>query len=405
MFLVGMGSGAQICLQPVANLFEPNVQGKILSTLSGAFQISGLVFLVLTSIGGHSGGNGNGDGLKISFGVFGGILMTLAGIAMVVLPRKHFTRRVGLMGVDTVEGVAIMDDDDKMEEIVEKEHILCSDNGISGDVSAVDIGNGGTALEVVGAQTGNTCSPIVFVESNDGTDNGTSHVLEVITKPSFNTPIGDGANDDDDINISSSLMNQLKTAEYIWLVIWFSTIIIPLQYYVATLGYHMEQKGDADGRYTNFFPIIYASSAIASPFIGKIIDLYGLGVSQGVATGLCTVSLFIMSSDSISLKAQVVGMVFYGTGRMMVFASLFSNVGKRFGYWNYGTLCGFALLVSGIVSLLQYPMIAAVTSTSDGSDGRNNSQIVNVGCGIGMIILLPYCIWLGLREKRGQCAC
>ena len=46
LFALGLGSGVQLCVQPVAGLF-PNNAGSVLSSLSGAFQISGLVFLAL----------------------------------------------------------------------------------------------------------------------------------------------------------------------------------------------------------------------------------------------------------------------------------------------------------------------------------------------------------------------
>lgn len=50
MFVIGIGSGAQLCLQPVAGLF-PRYSGSILASLSGAAQLSGLVFFVLVEIG------------------------------------------------------------------------------------------------------------------------------------------------------------------------------------------------------------------------------------------------------------------------------------------------------------------------------------------------------------------
>ena len=50
MFCLGLGSGVQMCLQPVCGLF-PSRLSTAMATLSGAFQISGLVFTVLSAAG------------------------------------------------------------------------------------------------------------------------------------------------------------------------------------------------------------------------------------------------------------------------------------------------------------------------------------------------------------------
>jgi hypothetical protein len=69
----------------------------------------------------------------------------------------------------------------------------------------------------------------------------------------------------------------------------------------------------------------------------------------------------------------------------------FSNIGMRFGYANYGTLAGLGLLISGAVSLLQYPLIALAV------DGK--AAAVNIGLAVGLLALFPYFIWLHQREK------
>jgi MFS family permease len=48
MFAIGLGSGVQLCVLPVAGLF-PESSGIISSSLAGAFHISGILFLALTS--------------------------------------------------------------------------------------------------------------------------------------------------------------------------------------------------------------------------------------------------------------------------------------------------------------------------------------------------------------------
>jgi LAT3 family solute carrier family 43 protein 3 len=54
MQLVPLRSGAQLCVQPVTGLFH-EAASTAMATLSGAFQFSGLVFLVLSAASGVSG--------------------------------------------------------------------------------------------------------------------------------------------------------------------------------------------------------------------------------------------------------------------------------------------------------------------------------------------------------------
>ena len=84
MFLVGLGSGNQLCLQPVANLFDDNMQGTVILSLSGAFQISGLLFLMLTAI--------TKDRRK-SFGALSFCLFLCTIASAQILPTHQFKRK------------------------------------------------------------------------------------------------------------------------------------------------------------------------------------------------------------------------------------------------------------------------------------------------------------------------
>ena len=92
-----------------------------------------------------------------------------------------------------------------------------------------------------------------------------------------------------------------------------------------------------------------------------------------------------------ALKGQTSGLVVYGIARMFVFGMYFTNIAKRFGYTNHGTLTGLGLLVSAVVSLLQYPLIALAV------DGK--ATAVNIGCGASLLVLSPYFFWLHRREN------
>ena len=340
LFLVGMGAGIQACLQPVACLFRLDVQGVVMSVLSGGFQVSGLVFLVLTSVS---------DGRRIPFTGFGITLMVLGCIAVVVLPRGHFNRTEYSEVDSNSDGGGA--ENNKAEEENDEDG---SHNTLQNNPEAGAAGNEGAAAPT-----------------------------EELQQPN---------NDDETVVQTPSITHQLKSTEYICLILWLSILLIPLQVYVATIGYQLEQKGDEHGTFTRLFSVLYASSAVTSPLLGKICDTAGLGVAQALATILLAASFFLLSFDSIPLSVHTIGMMAYCLGRMMVFATFFTNIGKRFGYGNYGTLSGLGLLLSAIISLLQYPLINAVT---DGND-----LTVNIVCGISVASTLPYCIWLGLRERQ-----
>lgn len=52
-------------------------------------------------------------------------------------------------------------------------------------------------------------------------------------------------------------------------------------------------------------------------------------------------------------------------------------------------------MVTAIVSLLQYPLISLVTN--------GYARQVNIICGTVLLVLgLPYCMWLGIREKKDE---
>jgi len=328
LFLIGLGSGAQLCLQPVAGLFEKS--GTVIASLSGAFQVSGLIFLALTSIT---------DNRMHSFIAFSVVIAALAIASAFMLPwGSSFVLPIPSNSSDA----------DDAEE--------------SPDTCALPVENKDADIDT--NQQPEAATPDSATISRKEQESPAKRVYELLFR-----------------------------VEYIALLGWFSVCIIPLQYYVGSIGFQLEEKGDDDGYYTSLFAILYASAAALAPFGGYLADMIGLGVTQGLATMLCAASFFILASYA-SLNTQAVGLATYGVGRMLVFGMYFSNVGKRFGYANYGLLAGLGLLISALISLVQYPLIAL------SADGK--ARQVNLSCGVALVCVLPYCVWLRLRERRGQ---
>ena len=318
MFLIGLGSGSQLCLQPVAGLFDK--AGTILASLSGAFQVSGLIFLALTSIT---------DNRMHSFVGFALLVALLGIVSAALLP----------MGPSFV--------------LKEEEHCAHA------------------------PETN---------EEEEGSDNEDEDTRAT------------GNNESEPKREKKYLRLRrirrlLFHSEYIALLSWFSICIIPLQYYVGSIGFILESKGDDDGFFTALFSILYASAALLAPFGGYLADMLGLAVTQALATLLVASSLFILASPA-PLNSQSVGLATYSVGRMLIFGMYFTNVGKRFGYANYGSLAGLGLLISAIISLVQFPLIALAAN--------GKAKNVNLSCGAALVATLPYCAWLGWKERNAK---
>lgn len=291
MFAVGLGSGVQLCVQPVAALF-PECASTVMSALSGAFQVSGLVFLALTA----------GDEREIAFYVFSGAAVVLFCLCYVMLPR------------------------------------------------------GQSFLEAADEDASTTSG-----RRAEGAANGYSRE------------------------------EQLRSAEYFGLVAWFTVVVCPMQFYISAIGYALETKGDTTGEYSSIFSAAYGAVAVFSAVGGRVADKIGQGACQGLATASVALSFAILClPKSAGLGVQVFGMTMYSFGRLFVFAMYFSNVGRRFGFVHYGTLCGLGLLISAIWSLIQYPLLS--WAVEKGPNGANAL------CCAMCCVTLPYAAWLSRRE-------
>ena len=330
MFVLSFCAGTQLTVQPVASLF-PGYSSTVVSSLSGAFQISGLVFLGLTSAPNMS--------RKQAFLIYALIAALMAVLSWFLLPHT-----------------ASFDEVETCTAVMER--------------------SGHTVMEMSGHTTaresiGNTDKKVV---EDDVIENGTGLEVETDHPP--------------------TLLQQVLCLEYLCLLAWFCISLVPLQYYIGSIGFQLERKGDINGKYTELFAIIYASAAVTAPAGGYISDCMGLGFTQGIASLMTASSYFILASDSISLKGQILGLALYSIGRMFIFSMFFSNVGKRMGFTNFGTLTGLGLLASAFCSLLQLPLITAASN--------GHARSINIASGAVFIGLVPYCVWLSLVERKSN---
>lgn len=385
LFFMGLGSGAQLCVQPVAGLF-PDTSGTIISSLSGAFQISGLVFLALTS--------GDNIGTRhVRFSCFAAILAILTCGAMVLLPRgKSF--------------LILVDENPSPQDASKSDDLplqVDSTSNTQSNATGETTEKGTSCQEVEASQ-----SPTLSNTQQDAID--PSDRLEQEIKIHDGPLLASNKQDDEHVELEQATteediislptsrsnptaIQQMKSAEYILLCTWFSICLVPLQYYVGSIGFQLEEKGDHDGFYTDLFSIIYAGAIVFSFAGGFLSDKCGLGITQGLATVMCAGSFFFLVSD-ISLPGQTAGLALYGIGRLLIFGMYFANCGKRFGYANFGTLAGLGLLLSALASLIQYPMISAAAN--------GHADNVNIGSGVILLAQIPYFVWLHQREKTSD---
>jgi len=341
MLFLGLGSGAQLCIQPVTGLFPENASAAM-ATLSGAFQISGLVFLVCSGIA-RAGADRLGAYLA-----FAACVCVLLALSWVYLPYGFkFT----------------IDDEDRRTSDESK-----------GATRTVDKKDEEAAVSEPAAVVLKEASK--EGEGGDGEKGASSAVAVGDDKPP--PPLS-----------HLTRRRQLLSDEYIALLAWFSVCVTPAQYYVLSIGWQLERKGDDNGDYTRAFVVLYAASAALAPIGGAVADKYGVGFAQGLATALTGSSFVVLLSDS--LPAQIAGMTLYSIGRLFVFALFFSNIGRRFGFAHYGTLVGFGMLTSAVLSMLQYPMFTLAIDES--------VDWVNAACAVAIAGCLPYTAWLSRRER------
>ena len=239
MFLVGLGSGNQLCLQPVANLFDDNMQGTVILSLSGAFQISGLLFLMLTAI--------TKDRRK-SFGALSFCLFLCTIASAQILPTHQFKRKEE----------EVVDCDSKDMPNLKKELELTTASNAAKHEDDIEILRN---TNIHGKKAASlTYDPDVEVRNSRNAEDGSVNVhMDSNVVPSD----------------EKTLASLLCSLEYLLLVSWFSLLILPCQYYVATIGFQLERKGDDSGTYTALFSILYAGAAVVAPISGKTADVFG----------------------------------------------------------------------------------------------------------------------------------
>lgn len=373
MAFVGLGGGVQLCVQPIAGLF-PESQGIVLSSITGAFSVSIAVFLVLTSIITMDVGGMDRKSVFIGFTM---VQLLLMMCAIILLPKGQFVKeKLTTVDVEETEKEDIppMESTTKPtdEDYEKDEQVLNSENDDNPVTAAKCTERGNLEFE---SDLENESFHSEFIEETP--QNG-----EVNERP-YTSLLHD-----------LSLKEMIKSFEYIGLLVYFSITLTALNYYIGTIGYQLEQKGDDTGQYTDTFIILNASVAVLSPLPGKISDLYGIGVLQGVALVALSISFFVLASNASLEVGQVIGLTIHALARLAALSSFFINVARRFGYKYYGTLVGGGLLICATFSLVQAPLLRLAATGKE--------VAVNLSLGAAMLSLVPYCVWLRVVREQPE---
>jgi MFS family permease len=430
MLFLGMGSGAQLCVQPVTMLFQ-RVQSTMMASLSGAFQLSGLVFLLCSLLAGAGAGRA-GAYLAHAAVVAGLLLLSLAYLprgndfheTTPTTPTSHrpppppssstpdffpekeqnrFSRGREPGGDGSREGG--------------REGARAGGRGDASRDSRESPGDlGAAAASEPAAPEGSDAAAAAFTDnaaSSDevvlGTQKNDSSSASASAPPpplreetsSVSNGAARTANEGTPPHFGASRGEQFASAEYVGLVTWFSLVVVPSQYYVLSIGYQMERKGDAEGAYARWFTLLSGASAALAPLGGMVADRAGVGFAQGVGTALVAAGFLALLGESddpeggsVNAPLAVCGIAAYSVGRLFVFAMYFSAIGRRFGFEHYGGLAGFGMLTSAAASMLQYPLFDAALR------GEAAARAVNAGCAACALAGAPYAAWLGARERR-----
>jgi len=193
---------------------------------------------------------------------------------------------------------------------------------------------------------------------------------------------------DSAVTSKPSALQQLKSVEYVAALAWFTISFIPFQYYVFTIDLRLYEIEGSD-RYVWVFALFYATvSTIFGPLCGLIADYIGIGFSQTLATSMASIPFFLLLLNKISF--QIVGIALYCIGRTFIISCFYICIGATFSFENFGVLVGVGAITSSLFSFLQL-LLAWIAS-------KGHDKLINMVCGATYLVMLPYCIFIGIRE-------
>jgi len=170
-------------------------------------------------------------------------------------------------------------------------------------------------------------------------------------------------------------MQMMFSLDYILLIIWYSTYILFLNFYLMTIGSQTENMTGENMAVE--FTICLCTVGASAIGVGYCIDKYGFGKVVFVNAGFSVGALVLLCMDSVPL--QWIGFILYVLARVTTYSTFFSFIGINFGFNHFGTLASIGLLISGCFSLFQYLLLDVVETNMEG-DYRDMNVFLAIWC-------------------------
>mmetsp|Transcript_22068 Transcript_22068/g.44251 ORF Transcript_22068/g.44251 Transcript_22068/m.44251 type:complete len:583 (-) Transcript_22068:214-1962(-) len=365
LLLLELGSGVQICMMPIAELFDQ--PAVILALLTGSFNISVVVFLFLFSVFKDRRG---------AFGAYGITTLLLAIVGYMILPLGP---SYGQEEEDLEQEMDIRHSN-KVEEVKMKNQKSASNPNLNYSQQKKSFPED-TQVEEDQVKVHNYTSRMSRKRRSSLLSDFQNLDKEILEEGL-----------DSVVTSKLSALQQLTSVEYVAALVWFTMMLIPLQYYVYAIDLRLYEIEGSD-RYVWVFTLCFATvSTIFGPLCGLIVDYIGIGFSQTLATGMASIPFFLLLLNKISF--QIVGIALYCIGRTFIFSLFYICIGATFGFDNFGVLVGVGAVTSSVFSFLQLLLIWIAS--------KGHDKLIGMVCGAIYLVILPYCIFIGIRELSGR---
>lgn len=350
----------------------PKRSGLILSSIIGAFDASSLPFVVYSTIY-----RKHPTSLRKWFWLYNIIPVLIFVQQLVLAPREAYVRSPAEKDEDPSEETALLADSDAANDSSSRPPLLGSDrrpshydssfSRIYGTVDAYDSTHKGSAAPAGQVEQGNA---------------------DPITGKLW----------------GRSALSQIGTL-WFWIPQLFLIVhMLRINYYIATVSdqvYFYTRDEALSQKLTDAFVLLLPFSGIIGiPFIGYILDarssftafavLLILGSAYGILTLLPNV------------PSQLIGITAFTLMRPLMYTAISDYYTKVIGIETFGTVYGTANSVSGLFTLVQYPIDYAVKKKLHGNYTPANIVMLVLGSGLAVGVMLKQYYGTKSEQSTGR---
>jgi len=201
----------------------------------------------------------------------------------------------------------------------------------------------------------------------------------------------------DDFLETGTICDMMSSVEYIMLNIWYSCYVLYLDFYVMTV---QTQTWKMTGKkLTLEFTICVWTFSVYAVGAGYSIDKYGFGYAVLLNIVFSVSALMLLSTHSVHL--QTVGCIMSILSKVTTYSIFFSFIGINFGFKYFGTLAGFALLISGFFSLFEYLLLDVVEYDFE-DNYRQMNLFLAIWCTFWGGIFTVFLLGMEFKSSKGK---